>query len=100
MINVDIRDTTFLEKAESDVKIDIKLSTIKPIHTSWIVAAFQQVTKETLIIFRGWEKTCIKEFAGYDYPWYFYIKLKCFPVFRFHCVSDCLPCNHTIQFYL
>ena len=48
-----------LGKAASDVKIDIKLSTIKPIHASWIVAAFQQVTKETLI--RGWEKTCIKE---------------------------------------
>jgi hypothetical protein len=40
-----------LGKAASDVKIDIKLSTI--------VAAFQQVTKEILI--RGWEKTCIKE---------------------------------------
>ena len=40
-----------LGKAASDAKIDIKLSTI--------VAAFQQVTKETLI--RGWEKTCIKE---------------------------------------
>jgi hypothetical protein len=40
-------------------KIDIKLSTIKPIHASWIIPAFQQVTKETLI--RGWEKTCIKE---------------------------------------
>ena len=48
-----------LRKAASDVKIDIKLSTIKLIHASWIVAAFQQVTKETLI--RGWEKTCIKE---------------------------------------
>ena len=48
-----------LGKAASDVKIDIKLSTIKPIHASWIVAAFQQVTKETLI--RRWEKTCIKE---------------------------------------
>ena len=35
-----------LGKAASDAKIDIKLSTI--------VAAFQQVTKETLI--RGWEK--------------------------------------------
>jgi transketolase C-terminal domain/subunit len=30
-----------LEKEGSDVKIDIKLSTIKPIHSSWIVAAFQ-----------------------------------------------------------
>jgi hypothetical protein len=48
-----------LGKAASDVKIDIKLSTIKPIHASWIVASFQQVTKETLI--RGREKTCIKE---------------------------------------
>jgi hypothetical protein len=54
-----IRDAISLGKAASDVKIDIKLSTIKPIHTSWIVAAFQQVTKETLI--RGWEKTYIKE---------------------------------------
>jgi hypothetical protein len=43
-----------MRKASSDVQIDIKLSTIKPIHASWIVAAFQQVTKETLI--RGWEK--------------------------------------------
>jgi hypothetical protein len=32
-----------LRKAASDVKIDIKLSNIKPIHTFWIVAAFQQV---------------------------------------------------------
>ena len=48
-----------LGKAASDVKIDIKLSTIKHINASWIVAALQQVTKETLI--RGWEKTCIKE---------------------------------------
>ena len=48
-----------LRKAASDVKIDIKLSIIQPMHASWIVAAFQQVTKETLI--RGWEKTCIKE---------------------------------------
>jgi hypothetical protein len=38
-----------LGKAASDVKIDIKLSNIKPIHASWIVAAFQQVKKETLI---------------------------------------------------
>jgi hypothetical protein len=31
--------------------------------------------------------------------WYFYVKLKCFPVFRFHCVSDCLPyARITIQF--
>ena len=52
-------DTTSLGKAASDANIDIKLSNIKPIHASWIVAAFQQVTKETLI--RGWEKTCIKE---------------------------------------
>jgi hypothetical protein len=36
-----------LGEAASDVKIDIKLSTIKPTHASWIVAAFQQVTKET-----------------------------------------------------
>ena len=43
-----------LGKAASDIKIDIKLSTIKPINTSWIVAAFQQVTKETLI--RGEKK--------------------------------------------
>jgi hypothetical protein len=35
------------------------LSNIKLIHASWIVAAFQQVTKETLS--RGWEKACIKE---------------------------------------
>jgi hypothetical protein len=32
-----------LRKAAKDVKIDIKLSNIKPIHTFWIVAAFQQV---------------------------------------------------------
>ena len=37
-----------LGKVASDVKIDIKLSTIKSIHASWIVAAFQQVTQETL----------------------------------------------------
>jgi hypothetical protein len=31
--------------------------------------------------------------------WYFYLKLKCFPVFRFHCVSDYLPSARiTIQF--
>jgi hypothetical protein len=42
-----------LGKAASDVKIDMKLSIIKPIHASWIVAALQQVTKETLIM--GWE---------------------------------------------
>jgi hypothetical protein len=51
--------STSLGIAASDVKIDIQLFTIKPIHASWIVAAFQQLTKETLI--RGWEKTCIKE---------------------------------------
>jgi hypothetical protein len=34
-----------LGKAVSDVEIDIKLSTIKPIHASLIVAAFQQVAK-------------------------------------------------------
>jgi len=44
-----------LGKAACDVKIDIKLSTMKTIHASWIVAAFQQVTKETLM--RGWENT-------------------------------------------
>jgi hypothetical protein len=32
-------------KAASDVKIDIKLSNIKLIHASWIIAAFQQITK-------------------------------------------------------
>jgi hypothetical protein len=37
----------------------VLLSNIKLIHASWIVAAFQQVTKETLS--RGWEKACIKE---------------------------------------
>ena len=56
-------DTTSLGKAASDVKIDIKLSTIKPIHASWIVVAFQQVTKETLI--RGWEKMVSSWFAHF-----------------------------------
>jgi hypothetical protein len=52
-----------LGKAASNVKIDIKLSTIKPIHASWIVVAFQQVTKETLI--RGWEKMVSSWFAHF-----------------------------------
>ena len=54
-----VKESNWDFKAASDVKIYIKLSAIKPIHASSIVAAFQQVTKETLI--RGWEKTCIKE---------------------------------------
>ena len=54
-----------LGKAASDVKIDIKLSTIKPINTSWIVAAFQQVTKETLI--RGWGKWCHPGLPTFNY---------------------------------
>ena len=62
-----------LGKAASDIKIDIKLSTIKPIHAPWIVAAFQQVTKETLN--RGWEKHVSKNvltIADYDYPNYLF----------------------------
>ena len=54
-----------LGKAASDIKIDIKLSTIKPINTSWIVAAFQQVTKETLI--RGWGKWCHPGLPTFNY---------------------------------
>ena len=63
-----------------------KLSTIKPIHASWIVAAFQQVTKETLI--RGWEKHVSKNvltISDYDYPNYlfhFYSMISCFDT---HC---------------
>ena len=53
-----------LGKAASDVKIDIKLSTIKPINTSWIVAAFQQVTKETLI--RGWVQLICTRMANVE----------------------------------
>jgi hypothetical protein len=62
-----------LGKAASDVKIDIKLSIIKPIHASWIVAALQQVANETLI--RGWVKHVSKNvltIADYDYPNYLF----------------------------
>jgi hypothetical protein len=57
-----------LGKAASDVKLYIKLSAFKPILASWLVAALQQVTKETLI--RGWEKHVSKNvltIADYDY---------------------------------
>ena len=77
---------TKLRKAASDVKIDIKLSNIKPIHASWIVAAFQQVTKTTLI--RGWEKTCIKECVDncdYDYHNYLFHIYSMISHFDAHC---------------
>jgi hypothetical protein len=72
-----------LGKAASDVKIDIKLSIIQPMHASWIVAAFQQVTKETLI--RGWEKHVSKNvltIADYDYPNYLFLMISRFDA---HC---------------
>jgi hypothetical protein len=62
-----------LGKAASDVKIDIKLSTIKPIHASWIVAAFQKLTKEILL--EDGKKHVSKNvltIADYDYPNYLF----------------------------
>ena len=59
-----------LGKAASDVKIDIKLSTIKPIHASWIVAAFQQLTKETDYL-KHVSKNVLT-IADYDYPNYLF----------------------------
>ena len=58
-----------LGKAASDVKIDIKLSTIKPIHASRIVAAFQQVTKET---WKNYVSKNVLTIANYDYPNYLF----------------------------
>ena len=79
-------DTTSLGKAASDVKIDIKLSNIKVIHASWIIAAFQQVTKETLI--RGWEKHVSKNvltIADYDYSNYLFHIYSMISHFDAHC---------------
>ena len=42
-----------------DIKIDLKLSYLKPKNAAWIVSAFQQIKPETLI--RGWSKAGIKE---------------------------------------
>jgi hypothetical protein len=81
-----IRDTTSFGKAARDVKTDIKLSTIKPIHASWIVAAFQQVTKETLI--RGWKKYVSKNvltIADYDYTNYLFHIYSMSSRFDAHC---------------
>jgi hypothetical protein len=75
-----IRDTTSLGKVASDVKIDIKLSTIKPIHASWIVAAFQQVG--------GGKKHVSKNvltIADYDYPNYLFHIYSMISRFDAHC---------------
>ena len=75
-----------LGKAASDVKIYMKLSTFKPILASWIVAALQQVTKETLI--RGWEKHVSKNvltIADCDYPNYLFHIYSMISRFEAHC---------------
>ena len=75
-----------LGKAASDVKIYIQLFTFKPILASWIVAALQQVTKETLI--RGWEKHVSKNvvrITDYDYPNYLFHIYSMISRFEAHC---------------
>ena len=69
-------------KAASDVKIDIKLSNIKLFHASWIVAAFQQVTK-------GDGKKHVSKnvltTSDYDYPNYLFHIYSMISHFDAHC---------------
>lgn len=53
--------STGLESGQSidQLDIDLKLSTLKPVHAGWIVSAFEKVDPDTVI--RGWIKSGIKE---------------------------------------
>lgn len=45
----------------NDIKVDLKLSSLKPLHAGWLVHAFQNVKDESLK--RVWVKTGMVDIA-------------------------------------
>ena len=46
-------------KSVTDINIDLKLSTIKPLHANWVLSAFDTLAGNTDVLKNGWEKTGI-----------------------------------------
>ncbi|KAI8522099.1 hypothetical protein Bbelb_018530 [Branchiostoma belcheri] len=57
-------DTFARERKEgrevANVKVDLKLSTLKPLHANWLLGAFDRVGNDSAAIERGWERTGIR----------------------------------------
>eukprot|EP00058_Branchiostoma_floridae_P025112 XP_002610602.1 hypothetical protein BRAFLDRAFT_65792 [Branchiostoma floridae] len=47
----------------SEVKVDLKLTTLKPLHANWLLGAFDRVKDNSAAIERGWERTGIRAVA-------------------------------------
>ena len=46
-----------VEKSLEAIQIDLKLSTLKPLHAGWLVSAFDSIKSETINL--GWQKSGI-----------------------------------------
>lgn len=47
-------------KALSDIKIDLRMSVLKPLHAKWMVEAFDRTKVKLDVVKRGWRKTGIE----------------------------------------
>ena len=48
----------------ADVSVDLKLSTIKPLHARWFLKAFETIRNQESVMIQGWKRTGILETFG------------------------------------
>ena len=53
--------------AASDVKVDVWLSKVKPMHASWLVQVYQDMQNKRALIVKGFEKAGIIDALSMDY---------------------------------
>ncbi|KAI8503610.1 hypothetical protein Bbelb_185810 [Branchiostoma belcheri] len=52
-----LENGTYIE----NVKVDLRLSAIKPLHANWLLGAMDRLAAKTDVIGRGWERTGIRD---------------------------------------
>ena len=53
--------------AASDVKVDVRLSKVKPMHASWLVHVYHDMQNKRALIVKGFEKAGIIDALSMDY---------------------------------
>ena len=53
--------------AASDVKVDVRLSMVKPRHAAWLLKVYQGVQNKRVLIVKGFEKAGIIDALSMDY---------------------------------
>ena len=66
----------------TDVKVDVKLSTLKPMHAKWIVKLYEQMQSKSDMIVKGFKRAGIINAISMDY-------LLSDDLFESDCDSDC-----------